>query len=449
MNIQQYQNQSALDRPILDKVVTSQGWTSGIHHISRTKTLTNEIFQSFGRNLNFSYWIIDGFAYQCAQSSKNGRASNLFLLPDGRKTVAEGSQSRIQHLMNSPYVISKPKNSQNYDTEFVAILNKIKNLPNVLDITAIAKRGYGYPNRLIMPRMNNDLLGACKALRNPAMPNRIDILRNIFLGITNGLFHLHSWGICHLDLKADNILINRYFSPFITDLGCAKYFPSNQAQELFGGTIDHASPEYILSMTATMPKFIREEVGIVLKNEPEVLKRLLAPISKEIGPIVEGYRKFNREKKGNVTENYIFQILQKSVTKDCNLFTFEQATKIDLFALGMLMGKAEFQSGVIIPGLRRLYRALTDADPNKRPSLARAFNYMQTLIHTTEEEELIDKVMSNLDEEVERFPAHLVETIEARLGPNYDVGFANGIRINEFGRGEPDSFGTLSITKKV
>lgn len=56
------------------------------------------------------------------------------------------------------------------------------------------------------------------------------VRRGICIGVANGLTFLHEEvqpHIVHRDIKASNILLDRYLKPKISDFGLAKLFPAN------------------------------------------------------------------------------------------------------------------------------------------------------------------------------------------------------------------------------
>ncbi|KAH0787311.1 TKL family protein kinase [Histomonas meleagridis] len=64
-------------------------------------------------------------------------------------------------------------------------------------------------------------------------------------GIASGMQYLHSIGICHRDLKVDNILINDKFYPIISDFGISRVIPTNEYMSTHVGTLYYIAPEII------------------------------------------------------------------------------------------------------------------------------------------------------------------------------------------------------------
>ena len=68
----------------------------------------------------------------------------------------------------------------------------------------------------------------------------------IFKKILNGVKALHEAGICHRNLKLENILLDQNFNPKISDFSCSTLFIENNANVLLNekiGTINYMAPE--------------------------------------------------------------------------------------------------------------------------------------------------------------------------------------------------------------
>lgn len=69
----------------------------------------------------------------------------------------------------------------------------------------------------------------------------------ILIGVARGMKYLHDRNIIHRDLKTDNILLDDYFHPRITDFGLSKNFETghSHSQTTFGGTLFYEAPEIL------------------------------------------------------------------------------------------------------------------------------------------------------------------------------------------------------------
>ena len=75
---------------------------------------------------------------------------------------------------------------------------------------------------------------------------RIDIKKKVSIlrGIVSGMVHLHDKEVIHRDLKCENILLDKDFTPKITDFGLSKIFKDkNQTKTRSVGTCYYMAPE--------------------------------------------------------------------------------------------------------------------------------------------------------------------------------------------------------------
>lgn len=72
----------------------------------------------------------------------------------------------------------------------------------------------------------------------------IDV-KGIFRQIVSAIEYLHARGVAHLDIKLENILLDDFHQPLLTDFGCAELvnFPSTSVST----TIQYAAPEVIMN----------------------------------------------------------------------------------------------------------------------------------------------------------------------------------------------------------
>lgn len=71
--------------------------------------------------------------------------------------------------------------------------------------------------------------------------------KTIFRQIISAISYMHSRGVCHRDIKDENILIDSTLSVKLIDFGSAAFFdvPGGQKFDRFMGTIQYAAPEIL------------------------------------------------------------------------------------------------------------------------------------------------------------------------------------------------------------
>jgi serine/threonine protein kinase len=98
---------------------------------------------------------------------------------------------------------------------------------------------------------NNDLAKTLLGRRQSSIQFNWRMRRRISIGIAKGLAFLHEEvrpHIIHRDIKASNILLDKDFTPKISDFGLAKLIPPNttHVSTRVAGTIGYLAPEYAM-----------------------------------------------------------------------------------------------------------------------------------------------------------------------------------------------------------
>jgi BR serine/threonine kinase len=71
-----------------------------------------------------------------------------------------------------------------------------------------------------------------------------DIALNFFRQVVYGVEYLHSLGICHRDLKSENVLLDLNYQVKISDFGLSKWIPEGTATEQCGSA-HYMAPEVV------------------------------------------------------------------------------------------------------------------------------------------------------------------------------------------------------------
>ena len=97
--------------------------------------------------------------------------------------------------------------------------------------------------------MNGSLSDIIKKASSGLAPHNYDNTAKqiILIGIARGMKYLHDHDIIHRDLKPDNILLDEYLHPLISDFGLSKFieYGHSYSQSQFGGTLAYMAPEII------------------------------------------------------------------------------------------------------------------------------------------------------------------------------------------------------------
>ena len=91
----------------------------------------------------------------------------------------------------------------------------------------------------------------------------------IFRKILKGVEAIHNLGICHRDLKMQNILLDEFFNPKICDFGFATELIEKDGSDKlneFVGTLNYAAPELLLNRPYNGIKVDIFSLGVILIN---------------------------------------------------------------------------------------------------------------------------------------------------------------------------------------
>ena len=115
--------------------------------------------------------------------------------------------------------LSTTENRKAFESEFQALSVKSKYIKNVVEILGTfqnEKSGF-----VVMKRYDCDLFTVAFEERDNALLPEL-VVKELFRKICNGVKYLHREGVAHLDIKPENILIDRNtMEPYICDFGNA------------------------------------------------------------------------------------------------------------------------------------------------------------------------------------------------------------------------------------
>ena len=120
-------------------------------------------------------------------------------------------------------------------------------------------------------------------------------LSRIGADIAAGLAHAHDRGIIHRDIKPQNVLLNEYGQPKLTDFGIARALDSTQATQtgVYLGTALYSSPEQLQGKEIT-PKSDVYSLGITLyeaaAGAPPFTGTPIEVISQQLNGVLEAPR---------------------------------------------------------------------------------------------------------------------------------------------------------------
>ena len=257
------------------------------------------------------------------------------------------------------------KNSKFYDKE-IEILNFLKSShnPNIANIIA---NGEGPIIRKDRPKSESkyfvlEYLPKGELIDYVSCPKKgFDELQSkfIFAEILNGVKSCHDMGVCHRDIKLDNILITDQYSPKLCDFGFATRNAPNLSEYI--GTEDHAAPEIQLHQPYDGFRADIFSLGVVLINL--------------------------------TTSKQCFRHASK---KDSN-YKFIISNKLDRF-----WGRIDSQIQKVSKELKNLFIKMISFQPSDRPNIKEILEseWMKELNDMTQEQK--DKLENDIKEEFKK-----------------------------------------------
>ncbi len=183
--------------------------------------------------------------FWCCQSS-----NTHIVAPSREKSnlIACGAHGKVyKELINGKLYACKKFDKKEIYSKEVRILKNLKNskylqkykYSNNSDLIIYSK--YISGNDLFYYLENKSILE-----KNP-MPTLNDKkIKKIGLGVVNALIELNKFGFVHLDLKLENIIVDKYLNITLIDFDTSQYLFSNNSLNVlhgFVGTTNYAAPE--------------------------------------------------------------------------------------------------------------------------------------------------------------------------------------------------------------
>eukprot|EP00510_Aplanochytrium_minuta_P006475 CAMPEP_0184043596 /NCGR_PEP_ID=MMETSP0955-20130417/67004_1 /TAXON_ID=627963 /ORGANISM="Aplanochytrium sp, Strain PBS07" /LENGTH=422 /DNA_ID=CAMNT_0026334519 /DNA_START=241 /DNA_END=1506 /DNA_ORIENTATION=+ len=110
------------------------------------------------------------------------------------------------------------------------------------------------------------------------IPMNIEFVRAVFQQLVRALSHLHAHNIVHLDIKPENVLLNKTGMVMLTDFGSSQKLSKNKNQDVF-----YESKEQMFSSEKSIPRGLDKNVkvreGCAMPPEVTSNKFLLNPES--------------------------------------------------------------------------------------------------------------------------------------------------------------------------
>jgi hypothetical protein len=116
------------------------------------------------------------------------------------------------------------------------------------------------------PAINSESLDLYAWLRHNSSPPE-HVIKCIFRQIVDAVDYMHKAGICHLDIKDENVIINPYtLETKIIDFGSSDFIPLKRKNFFvkFRGTCSYAPPEILLNESFDGPAVDVWALGILL-----------------------------------------------------------------------------------------------------------------------------------------------------------------------------------------
>ena len=327
----------------------------------------------------------------------SGGFGQIFLAKDGE----EGEDKKHLYVIKIPLedkMTGEDKKVFNNEIDILNILSKIpKNkYTSIIYDSQKFDEGEGLPF-YVMDFFSKGLLYDYVVSGN--MNERI--AKYIFRKIILGFQFLHSNGICHLDIKIENIILDKDFWPVIIDFGFSKKY-KNENGEITPLTIDKGTPHYVAPEIQRGEKFNGEKADIF-------------SLGATLFVLVTGNYGFRDSKE----DNYIYKLIRKK--------KYEEYWK--------LFGRE------LPEDFKNLYLSMVAHNPKERPTFEEILNsaWLKDVSNLTEEEE--NKIKDELKEKYDNFKSENEIFVEEKID-------SEGLETRGGGDDENDIFKDRSLKPK-
>ena len=196
--------------------------------------------------------------------------SNKYITIEKRGDGATANVFKVKDIKTEKVYAAKIfKDSSNFFLKEIEILNSIKKVNNPYIINMIESNinengqiltdGLEY---IILEYASKGELFEYISLANNGFKEKY--CKVIFYKILKGIQACHNAGICHRDLKLQNILLDNNFNPKICDFGFATFNDKNLKDYL--GSLNYAAPELFLKKPYDGFKVDIFSLGVILLN---------------------------------------------------------------------------------------------------------------------------------------------------------------------------------------
>ena len=302
----------------------------------------------------------------------SGGFGQIFLATDGEE-AGEKKHLYVIKIPQEEKMTGEDKKVFNNEIDILSILSKIpKNkYTSVIYDSQKFDEGEGLPF-YVMDFFSKGLLydyvvsGNMKEL----------LAKYIFRKIILGFQFLHSNGICHLDIKVENIILDKFFWPVIIDFGFSKKY-KNENGEITPVTIDKGTEQYVAPEIYRGEEFNGEKADIFSLGVT-----LFFLVTKKDG--------FENSRE----ETYLYQLIkEKNYEKFWKLINIENLSD----------------------DFKELYLSMVAHNPEERPTFDEILNsaWLKEVSNLTEDEE--KKIKKELTEKYDNFKSENEICVEKKI----------------------------------